>query len=635
MSYTKRFVYAFILSLPMLVDMVGMLFGWMLPYYNWVALITTTLIMALSAWPFWRSAYAAFKNHHANMDTLVAIGTAVAYFYSVYAMATGREVYFESAAFVTVFVLLGQVLEERMRHNASAAVEKLQKLQAKEALVKRAGDFVTLPVDQIRVGDLVKVLPGQKIPLDGEIVAGASNIDEAMLTGESLPVSKTVGQKVIGATLNQNGTFVFRVEKTGQATMLAQIVDLVKMAQTSRAPIQKLTDRISNIFVPAVLIVALLTYAAWYVFFGATAVQAMLYAVAVIVIACPCALGLATPTAIMVGTGRAARLGVLIKNGEILEAVDQVQTVVMDKTGTITQGQPVVTEIIGNQPEILRLAASLEASSEHPLANAILAKAKAEKIQPQNVTDFQVLEGQGITGKIGGQEVYLGNEKLNAAYPLDANQVQSLARLQAEGKTVVTLVANQKVLGLIAIKDQVKPDARQAIKALKKRGLKTVMLTGDNQAAAQAIAQEVGIDQVISSVLPAQKAEKIRELQHEGPVAFVGDGINDAPSLSTAEVGIAMGSGTDIALEAGGIILTNNQLMGVVRALDLSQKTFKRIKLNLFWALIYNVIGIPLAAGLFSTLGLVLSPEFAGLAMALSSISVVGSSLLLNRAKIA
>ncbi|KRL81829.1 Copper-translocating P-type ATPase [Ligilactobacillus equi DSM 15833 = JCM 10991] len=619
----------------MLVDMVGMLFGWMLPYYNWVALITTTLIMALSAWPFWRSAYAAFKNHHANMDTLVAIGTAVAYFYSVYAMATGREVYFESAAFVTVFVLLGQVLEERMRHNASAAVEKLQKLQAKEALVKRAGDFVTLPVDQIRVGDLVKVLPGQKIPLDGEIVAGASNIDEAMLTGESLPVSKTVGQKVIGATLNQNGTFVFRVEKTGQATMLAQIVDLVKMAQTSRAPIQKLTDRISNIFVPAVLIVALLTYAAWYVFFGATAVQAMLYAVAVIVIACPCALGLATPTAIMVGTGRAARLGVLIKNGEILEAVDQVQTVVMDKTGTITQGQPVVTEIIGNQPEILRLAASLEASSEHPLANAILAKAKAEKIQPQNVTDFQVLEGQGITGKIGGQEVYLGNEKLNAAYPLDANQAQSLARLQAEGKTVVTLVANQKVLGLIAIKDQVKPDARQAIKALKKRGLKTVMLTGDNQAAAQAIAQEVGIDQVISSVLPAQKAEKIRELQHEGPVAFVGDGINDAPSLSTAEVGIAMGSGTDIALEAGGIILTNNQLMGVVRALDLSQKTFKRIKLNLFWALIYNVIGIPLAAGLFSTLGLVLSPEFAGLAMALSSISVVGSSLLLNRAKIA
>ncbi|MHC3377732.1 copper-translocating P-type ATPase [Ligilactobacillus equi] len=635
MSYTKRFIYAFILSLPMLVDMVGMLFGWMLPYYNWVALITTTLIIALSAWPFWRSAYAAFKNHHANMDTLVAIGTAVAYFYSVYAMATGREVYFESAAFVTVFVLLGQVLEERMRHNASAAVEKLQKLQAKEALVKRAGDFVTLPVDQIRVGDLVKVLPGQKIPLDGEIVAGASNIDEAMLTGESLPVSKTVGQKVIGATLNQNGTFVFRVEKTGQATMLAQIVDLVKMAQTSRAPIQKLTDRISNIFVPAVLIVALLTYAAWYVFFGATAVQAMLYAVAVIVIACPCALGLATPTAIMVGTGRAARLGVLIKNGEILEAVDQVQTVVMDKTGTITQGQPVVTEIIGNQPEILRLAASLEASSEHPLANAILAKAKAEKIQPQNVTNFQVLEGQGITGKIGGQEVYLGNEKLNAAYPLDANQAQSLARLQAEGKTVVTLVANQKVLGLIAIKDQVKPDARQAIKALKKRGLKTVMLTGDNQAAAQAIAQEVGIDQVISSVLPAQKAEKIRELQHEGPVAFVGDGINDAPSLSTAEVGIAMGSGTDIALEAGGIILTNNQLMGVVRALDLSQKTFKRIKLNLFWALIYNVIGIPLAAGLFSTLGLVLSPEFAGLAMALSSISVVGSSLLLNRAKIA
>ena len=633
MSYFKRFVISLVLSVPLIIQMVGMAFSWMMPAYNWIALITTTIIMALSALPFWQSAWAAFKNHHANMDTLVAIGTAVAYFYSIYAMATGRAVYFESAAFVTVFVLLGQVFEERMRNNASSAVEKLLQLQAKEAEVWRDGHYQLVPVAQVQVGDLVRVKPGQKVPLDGLITEGVSSVDESMVTGESMPVTKKVGDRVVGATLNKTGTFTFRVEKIGQDTMLAQIVELVKKAQTSHAPIQRLTDKIADIFVPIVLIIALLTYLVWYVFLGASGVDAMLYAVAVVVIACPCALGLATPTAIMVGTGRAAKLGVLIKDATVLEAIDGVQTVVFDKTGTITEGQPVVTDVVG-QKDLLRVAASLEAASEHPLAAAILTAAKQADLTLSPVTDFQVVAGQGVKAKLANKEALLGNERLTQAYELSPQLQATLTKLKQAAKTVVIVVYDGQVLGLIGIQDRPKADANQAMAALVKRGLKPVMLTGDNEVVAQAIADEVGIKEVIAGVLPDQKAATIEHLQANGKVAFVGDGINDAPALSTATVGITMGSGTDIALEAGGIVLTNNQLMGVVNAFDISQKTFKRIKLNLFWALIYNVIGIPLAAGLFSGLGLSLSPEFAGLAMALSSISVVGSSLLLNKVKI-
>ena len=634
MTYFKRFVISLVLSLPMLIQMIGMLFSWMMPAYNLIAFITTTIIMALSAFPFWQSAWAAFKNHHANMDTLVAIGTAVAYFYSVYAMITNRPVYFESAAFVTVFVLLGQVFEERMRNNASSAVEKLLGLQAKEAEVLRDGSYQLISLAQVQVGDFLRVKPGQKIPVDGVITEKSSSVDESMVTGESLPVTKNVGDQVVGATINQTGTFIFQAQKIGQDTMLAQIVELVKKAQTSHAPIQKLTDKIADIFVPVVLIIAILTYVIWYVFLGATGVEAMLYAVSVVVIACPCALGLATPTAIMVGTGRAAKLGVLIKDATILEAIDEVSTVVFDKTGTITIGKPVVTDIVGNAKDVLSVAASLEAASEHPLAAAIMAAAKKADIKTNKVTDFQVIEGQGIRAYLNNKLALLGNERLTASYKLTSQQQTELTELKQAAKTVVTVVYDQKVLGFIAIQDQPKEDAKLALAALAKRGLKTVMLTGDNELVAQAIANKVGIKEVIAGVLPKQKAEVVEDLQADTKVAFVGDGINDAPALSTATVGITMGAGTDIALEAGGIILTNNQLQGVVNAFDISKKTFKRIKLNLFWALIYNVIGIPLAAGVFASFGLSLSPEFAGLAMALSSISVVGSSLLLNITKI-
>lgn len=619
----------------MIIQMLAMPFHWMLPGYNWWALVTTTVIMAISAAPYWKSAWSAFKKHNANMNTLVAIGTAVAYFYSIFAMFTGRAVYFESAAFITIFVLLGDAMEEKMHHSASDALSKLLSMQAKEAEVKQGEAFIKLPLDQVQVGDLIRVKPGEKIPVDGQVVSGSTNVDESMVTGESLPVTKKVGDSVVGTTINTNGTILLRATKVGKDTMLAQIVEMVRKAQTSHAPIQNLTDQISHIFVPAVLIIAILTFVIWYVFLGSTPVEAMLFAVSVVVIACPCALGLATPTALMVGTSRSAKMGVLIKNGEVLQEVSRLDTIVFDKTGTITVGKPVVTDVIGDQNTILTLAASLEQNSEHPLANAILQKAKEVGSKLEDISNFSAIEGKGITGSLAGQAVRVGSQKLFESGEISPDLLQKAHKLQAEAKTVIFVGLAGQTLGLIAIQDQPKATAKQAISSLKKRGFRTVMLTGDNQQVAQAIADEVGIDQVIAELLPNQKAEQLQKLQHDGhKLAFVGDGINDAPALSTADVGIAMGSGTDVAIEAGGIVLIQNDLLGVVKAIDLAKKTFNRIKLNLFWALIYNTIGIPIAAGLFIKFGLQLSPEFAGLAMAFSSVSVVTSSLLLNKTKI-
>ncbi|KRM21749.1 copper-transporting ATPase [Lactobacillus kefiranofaciens subsp. kefiranofaciens DSM 5016 = JCM 6985] len=608
----------------------------MMPGYNWIAFITTTIIMAISAAPYWSSAWAAFKHHNANMNTLVAVGTSVAYFYSIFAMFTGREVYFESAAFVTVFVLLGDAMEEKMHNNASNALAKLIDLQAKDAEVERNGKFVKVPLEQVKVGDIIRVKPGEKVPVDGVIVHGSSTLDESMVTGESMPVTKKKGDDVVGSTINTNGTFTFKATKVGSDTMLSQIVDLVKKAQTSHAPIQNLTDKISNIFVPAVLIIAIITFVLWYVFLGATAVNAMLFAVSVVVIACPCALGLATPTALMVGTARSAKMGVLIKNGEVLEEVSDIDTVVFDKTGTITVGKPQVTDVVGDQNKVLTIAASLENNSEHPLATAVVKKANENNISLANVKNFAAIEGKGVKANYGDQEAFVGSERLLEDISISREMKDQAAKLQKEAKTVVYVGLGKEIIGLIAIQDVPKPSSKAAIAELKKRGLKTVMLTGDNENVAQAISEEIGIDQVIAGVLPTEKAAEIKKLQNSGrTVAFVGDGINDAPALSTANVGIAMGSGTDIAIESGGIVLVQNDLMGVVRALDISKKTFNRIKLNLFWALIYNTIGIPIAAGLFMGLGLTLSPELAGLAMAFSSVSVVTSSLLLNKTKIA
>ena len=557
----------------MLIQMFATPFHWMMPGYNWIAFITTTIIMAISAAPYWSSAWSAFKHHNANMNTLVAVGTSVAYFYSIFAMFTGREVYFETAAYVTVFVLLGDVLEEKMHNNASNALAKLIDLQAKDAEVERNGEFVKVPLDQVKVGDIIRVKPGEKVPVDGVIVNGSSTLDESMVTGESMPVTKKKGDDVVGSTINTNGTFTFRATKVGSDTMLSQIVDLVKKAQTSHAPIQNLTDKISNIFVPAVLIIAILTFVIWYVFLGATLISAMLFAVSVVVIACPCALGLATPTALMVGTARSAKMGVLIKNGEVLEEVNDIDTVVFDKTGTITVGKPQVTDIVGDQNKVLTIAASLENNSEHPLATAVVKKAKENNISLANVKNFAAIEGRGVKANYDNQEAFVGSERLLEDISISQEMKDQAAKLQKEAKTVVYVGLGQEIIGLIAIQDVPKASSKAAIAELKKRGLKTVMLTGDNENVAQAIGKEVGIDQVIAGVLPTEKAAEIKKLQDSGrTVAFVGDGINDAPALSTANVGIAMGSGTDIAIESGGIVLVQNDLMGVVRALEISKK---------------------------------------------------------------
>lgn len=630
MSIKNRFVFSLIVSLPLIVEMVTIPLGYTLPGSVWTTFLLTTAVMAVSAGPFIESAWAAFRHHHANMDTLVAIGTSTAYLYSVYAMLAGKDVFFESAAFVVTLILLGQYFEERMKHSASGAVSKLVDLQAKDAEVLRAGQLVKVPLADVVVGDIIRVRPGQKIAVDGVITEGTSTIDESMVTGESMPVTKQSGDHVIGATMNSNGTFLFRASKVGNDTLLSQIVEMVKKAQTSHAPIQKMVDKVADIFVPAVLIAAIVTFTVWYVFIGASLVSAMLFAISVVIIACPCALGIATPTALMVGTGRSAKMGILIKNGEVLEAANHVKTVVFDKTGTITEGHPQVTDIVGDN-NVLRVAASLEVASEHPLAAAILAKAKASNLTVTAAADFQAIEGKGVQATVDGQPAFIGNDKLMADYQLTDSLRAQMTRLQNEAKTVVLVGVADQIIGLIAIQDAPKASSAAAISALKARGLRPVMLTGDNQRVAQAIATEVGIDTVIADVLPGDKADHVKQLQADGPVAFVGDGINDAPALTTADVGIAMGSGTDIAIESGGIVLVKNDLMDVVRALELSKKTFSRIKLNLFWAFIYNTLGIPVAAGLFAVFGLSLSPELAGLGMALSSLSVVASSLLLNK----
>ena len=634
MSIKKRFWLALMLALPMLYDMLAMFFNWpMIPNGDWVALILTTLIMLISGRAFVQSAWAAFLHHHANMDTLVAVGTMTAYLYSIYALLHHQGVFFESAAYIIVFVLLGQYLEDKMRTQASQSTTRLLQLQVKNATLIKDGQTKEVPIEDVKIGDRLLVRPGEKIATDGKVAAGHSTVNESMITGESMPIEKQAGDAVIGGTLNQTGMLEYTVEKVGKDTMLAQIVEIVKHAQSSHAPIQKLADRIADIFVPVVLMIAIAVFAVWYVFLDAELAKALTFAVSTIVIACPCALGIATPTALMVGTGRSAKLGILIKNGEVLETASHIKNVAFDKTGTITQGQPVVTDVIGEQEQALTLAAGLESLSEHPLAGAIVKKAQDQKLTLPTVTDFKNLTGQGVTGIINGQTVFVGKPDLASQSIAKTLQVK-MNQLQSDGKTVAAIGQAGKVIGLIAIQDVPKPSAKAAIEKLKQQGYHTVMITGDNEQAAQAIAKQVGIDEVIASVMPGDKAQRVKNLQNQGVTAFVGDGINDAPALATADVGIAMGSGTDVAIETGGIVLIKNSLKDIVKALSIAKKTFARIKLNLFWALIYNLIGIPIAAGVFAHWGIELSPALAGLAMAFSSASVVASSLLLNVAKI-
>ncbi|MCH3905317.1 MAG: copper-translocating P-type ATPase [Lactobacillus sp.] len=633
-TLSQRFWLTLLFSMPLIIQMLTMPLGWHYPGEKWVAFIATTVIMLLSARPYWSSAWAAFKHHRANMNTLVAVSTTVTYFYSLFALLTNRPEYFESAALVTLFVLLGDYLSERMSNHANDAVKKLMSLQAATAEVLRDGRFQILPLEEVVVGDRVRVEAGAKVPVDGKILTGTTEIDESLVTGESMPVPKKPGDTVIGATMNTTGLIEVQVTQTGKDTALAQIGEMMRKAQTSHAPIESLVDRVANIFVPAVLILALLTFAVWYVIIGVNITQAMLFGVSVIVIACPCALGLATPTALMVGMGRSARSGVLIKNGEILEKATKLQQIAFDKTGTLTKGKPVVTDVAGDRKQVLTVAAAVEQNISHPLAAAVRQAAEKEQIDVPSAINSKVIAGKGTAAEVAGHTYQVGNQRLISNQQNAEKWIKQATAWQQAGKTVSYVLKDREIIGVLAFKDLPKNHASRALNDLQKQGLTTAMISGDSEAAAETIAKQLGITQVIANVLPAKKVAAVKDLQAKGSTAFVGDGINDAPALAQADVGIAMGNGTDIAISSSDIVLTSGDLLGVPRAIALARKIFKRIKLNLFWAFIYNLLGIPIAAGVFAGLGLVLSPELAALAMAFSSVSVVTSALLLNYSKL-
>jgi len=654
--YSKKFWFSFALSLPMLYFMLLDFFAIpgkaaVLPFVGIISLILTLPIQFIVGAGFYKGMWASLKMKTFNMDSLIAIGTSTAFIYSLvnfvnYFIKTGSvlgqngkvpELYFETAAYLITFVILGKWLEIRTKGKTGDAIKKLMGLQAKTARVIRNGATLDVPIDSVVLGDIIIVRPGEKVPIDGKIVKGASAIDESMLTGESLPVEKKVGNNVIGATINKTGSFEFEVTKIGSETTLAQIIRLIEDAQGSKAPIQGFADKISAVFVPTVIGLAILTFIVWFFFLGATLSFALMAFTSVIVIACPCALGLATPTSLMVGTGKGAQYGILVKGGEPLEAACHINVVVFDKTGTLTNGKPEVTDIIQfenlDEDEILMVAASLEKQSEHPLAEAIYSHANEEGIKLEEVTEFSSFTGRGVKGVIDKVEYYFGNRKLiTETLGLSIDKVgRKLIKLEEQGKTAMILATKEKVVGAVAVADTVKKTSAEAVAKLKKLGIKVYMITGDNERTAQAIASQVGIENVLAEVLPEDKASEVKKLQQSNyKVAMVGDGINDAPALAQADLGIAMGSGTDVAMEAGGIVIMKNDLNDVVTAFELSRETMSKIKQNMFFALFYNVIGIPIAARLFSSYGLVLKPELAGLAMAMSSISVVGNSLLLK-----
>ncbi len=600
---------------------------------------------------YYRAAWIQLKHGAADMNTLIAVGTSAAYFYSAAAVVFPRffesgglkpAVFFDTSAVIITLILFGKVLEARAKGRTSEAIRKLIGLQPKTARVIRDGREVDLPVREVVAGDIVVVRPGERIPVDGVVTRGRSAVDESMITGESLPVDKAEGDEVVGATVNKSGSFEFRTTRVGRDTVLSQIVRLVREAQGSKAPIQRLADVIAGVFVPVVIGIAVLTFAVWAVFGPKPSLTfALLNFVAVMIIACPCALGLATPTAVMVGTGKGAEHGILIKGGETLEMAHKITTVVFDKTGTLTKGEPDVTDVLAaagaTREDLLRTAAGAERTSEHPLARAILKKAGEAGLTPPRAESFLALEGLGVEARLEGREVVLGSEKLMKERGFDIAVLAARAAvLTNDGKTPVYVAAGGRVLGLIAVADTLKEGGPAAVAGLKKLGLEVIMLTGDHRNTAEAIARAAGIDAVIPELLPGDKVGEIRKLQAAGKkVAMVGDGINDAPALAQADVGIAIGSGTDIALEAADITLMRSDLNGVAQAIELSRRTIRTIKQNLFWAFIYNVVGIPIAAGvLYPFFHVLLNPMIASAAMAASSVSVVSNSLRLRRAKI-
>ncbi len=616
-------------------------------FHHLLPLFATYMLFSVGQ-PYLAGIWRFIRYGQADMDTLVGIGTSVAFIYSFILTAfenslasilNTEHTYYDVTIVVIGLITLGKYLEAKAKSKTSYTIQKLLGLQPKTARVIVDGQETDIPIDQVVVGNLIRVRPGEKIPVDGVVIEGESTVNESMLTGESLPANKAKASQVIGATMNISGSFVMQATKVGTETVLSQIVKLVEDAQGSRAPIQRLADTVSAYFIPAVLVISVLTFVGWAIFSG-NLVFGLLNMITVLIIACPCAMGLATPTAIMVGTGRAAQKGILIKNAASLEIANKIKTIVFDKTGTLTNGQPVVTDIfsLDDDPDtILSLAASLEKNSEHPLAQAIVDQATNKNVSYKSVTKFEALPGFGISGKIANKSIFFGNQALmskqeisTAVYAAEINQLQN------EGKTVMLLASNKKLIGLIAVADTIKDTAQSSIKALQKKGLEVVMITGDNAKTAQAIATTLGITRVLANVLPGEKAAEIKKLQTNGNiVAMVGDGINDAPALATADVGIAMGAGTDVAIEAADITLMNKDLHSVVSAIELSKKTMNTIKTNLLWAFGYNIILIPIAAGLlYPAFNILLSPVLAGAAMAISSVSVVTNSLLLRKAKI-
>lgn len=632
-------------SLPMMTGLpIPFIPMWL--HHPLLQLVLTTPVMLWAGSSFFINAWKALKRHTATMDTLVAVGTGTAFLYSLFptfasqwflARGLSPDVYFEAAAVIIALLLLGRLLENRAKGQTSEAIRKLIGLQPRTARVIRNGQEFDIPISDVMLGDVILVRPGEKIPVDGEIVEGASTIDEAMVTGESVPVKKQAGDEVIGATLNKTGSFKFRATRVGKDTFLAQIVKLVQEAQGSKAPIQRLADQVTGWFVPAVMAIAILTFVLWFNIMG-NVTMALITTVGVLIIACPCALGLATPTSIMVGTGKGAENGILIKGADSLELAHKLQTIVLDKTGTITQGKPTVTDFvpvngIANELNLLRLAASLERNSEHPLAEAVVQYARSQEVDLTEPQGFEAVAGSGVQGYVDRRLVQIGTHRWMNELGIKTSALQSSwDKLEYLGRTVIWIAVDGNVEALMGIADAVKPSSVNAIRTLTRMGLEVVMLTGDNQRTANAIAREVGIDRVFAEVRPDQKSATIATIQAEGKiVAMVGDGINDAPALAQADVGIAIGTGTDVAIAASDITLISGDLHGIVTAIQLSRATIRNIQQNLFFAFIYNVAGIPIAAGiLYPVFGWLLSPIIAGAAMAFSSVSVVTNALRLR-----
>lgn len=652
----QRFFYSAIFTVPLLYVSMGHMIGLPLPsiidpmmnpvIFSFLQLILTIPVMVFG-WPFFKVGFKTLIKRHPNMDSLVALGTSAAFIYSLgatVAVALGEsqyamDLYYESAAVILTLITLGKYLEARSKGKTSEAIEKLMGLQPKTARVIRDGAEMEVPIETVQVGDTIIVKPGEKLPVDGIVTAGKTSIDEAMLTGESIPVEKTAGDAVIGASINKNGTIQYEATKVGEDTALSQIIKLVEDAQGSKAPIAKMADIISGYFVPIVIVISILSGLSWFIA-GESGLFSLTIAISVLVIACPCALGLATPTAIMVGTGKGAENGVLIKSGVALETTHKLDTIVFDKTGTITEGKPVVTDILSvngmSEKELLQLAASSEKGSEHPLGEAIVRAAEEKQLTFLPVDQFEAIPGRGIDVLIDNQMLLAGNKKLMTERGIALAEIdQASDRLATEGKTPMYIAIDGEMAGIIAVADTVKPHSTEAIEKLHQMGIEVVMITGDNKRTAEAIAQGVGIDRVLSEVLPEDKANEVKKLQAEGKkVGMVGDGINDAPALAQSDIGLAIGSGTDVAMESADIVLMRSDLMDVPTALELSHATIRNIKQNLFWAFAYNVIGIPIAMGLLHIFGgPLLNPMLAGAAMSFSSVSVLVNALRLKRFK--